>query len=179
MTAPAPPPPQQPGQPQPLQPFQPQPPAFDQSAPYGYATLAAAPRKPGNLGAGIALGLTATLAGAVAYGFIMKAANAQWSYFAFALALVIALGLGKVGGRHPVLPVLGALCSLLGVFLGQLFFIFLVLHQQYGVGPTEVFGSDLGDTLTGWRSLLDAKDVFFYGIAAVEGFLLTRRFGRD
>lgn len=73
---------------------------------------------------------------------------------------------------------LGTVLSLLGVFLGQLFFIYLVLHQQYGLSPTDVFGSGLGDTLSGWRSLLDARDLLLYGVAAVEGYLLTRRFGR-
>ncbi|MFF7633897.1 hypothetical protein ACFZB9_12190 [Kitasatospora sp. NPDC008050] len=186
MTAPEPPLPQPHQQPQQPHPFSAQPPAFDQSVPYGYAPIAAAPPRPGRLGAGLAAGLTAgltaglvaTLASALAYGFVMKAADGQWSWFALALALAIALGLGRFGGRHPALPVLGALFSLLGVFLGQLFFIYLVLHQQYGLGPTDVFGSDLGDTLSGWRSLLDAKDLLFYGIAGAEGFVFTRRFGR-
>ncbi|MDH6120568.1 hypothetical protein [Kitasatospora sp. GAS204B] len=170
-------------QPQPPQQSQPQPPAFGppapfgQPAPYGYAQLAAPAPRRGNVGGGIAVGLLAMLAGAVLYGFIMKASNSQWSYFAIALALLVSIGLGKVGGRHPVLPVLGLLLSVLGVFLGQLFYIYLVLHQQYGLGPTDVFGSELGDTMQGWRSMLDAKDILFYLFAAAEGFIFTRRFG--
>ncbi|WP_327067345.1 hypothetical protein [Kitasatospora sp. NBC_01302] len=177
MTAPEPPLPQPSHQPHQPHPFAAQPPAFDRSAPYGYARLAEPPG-PGRLGAGAAAGLTATVAGALAYGFVMKAADGQRSWFALALALVIALALGRFGGRHPALPLLGALLPLLGVLLGQLFFIYLVLHQQYGLGPADVFGSDLGDTLSGWRSLLDAEDLLVYGVAAVEGHLLTRRFGR-
>ncbi|MCX4748535.1 hypothetical protein OG455_23965 [Kitasatospora sp. NBC_01287] len=152
------------------------PPAFGQPAPYGYAQLGAPQPRRANPAAGAAVGLGAMLASAALYGFIMKATNSQWSYFAVALALIVSFGLGKVGGRHPVLPVLGLLLSLLGVFLGQLFFIYLVLHQQYGLGPGDVFGAELGDTMQGWRSMLDFRDVFFYLVAGVEGFVFTKRF---
>ncbi|MGF1429593.1 hypothetical protein [Kitasatospora sp. LaBMicrA B282] len=155
-----------------------QPAAYAQGAPYGYPQPGAPVARRGNAGAGIALGLVTMLAGAAAYGFIMKATNSQWSYFALALSMAVALALGRVGGRNPLLPVLGALFSLLGVFLGQLFFIYLVLHQQYGLGPGDVFGSEFGDTMQGWKAMMDAKDIFFYLVAGIEGFVFTRRFAR-
>ncbi|GAA1238775.1 hypothetical protein GCM10009665_31340 [Kitasatospora nipponensis] len=151
--------------------------AYGQGAPYGYAPMAPPPVRRGNPGAAIAVGFGAMLAGGLLYGFIMKTTDSQWSYFALALALAVAFGLGKVGGRHPVLPLFGLLFSVLGVFIGQLFYIYLVVHQQYGLGFGEVFGSDFSDTMSGWHELMDAKDILFYGLAAFEGFVLTRRFG--
>lgn len=76
-----------------------------------------------------------------------------------------------------MLPVFGVLFSLLGVFLGQLFFLYLVLHQQYGLGPGDVFGPELSDTMQGWRSMLDVKAVLFYLVAGIEGYVFTRRLG--
>ncbi|MFB7662470.1 hypothetical protein ACFC1R_00775 [Kitasatospora sp. NPDC056138] len=82
----------------------------------------AAPRSPA---LAVAAATGAAVAGALAYGFLMKALDHEVGWVVAGVAAAVSLTLGKLGGRNPSLPVAGAVLSVLGLFLGQLFGIAL------------------------------------------------------
>jgi hypothetical protein len=95
------------------------------------------------------------------------------------VAAVIAWPLGRIGGRNPVLPVAGAVLSVLALFLGQIFGVTLYVHEFTGVSVGELLGSEVDLVFEGWKANLAAMDALFYGIAVFEGFVLTKRMVRD
>ncbi|MFI6445503.1 hypothetical protein [Kitasatospora sp. NPDC050543] len=147
-------------------------------APYAYAELPARPSSP-NIPGAVAAALGAALAGALAYGFVMKALEREFGLAAVALAAAVAWPLGKLGGRNPVLPVAGAALSALALFLGQFFWGALMLHEIAGAPFGELFGSALDVTFRVWKEDRDFYDVLFYGLALYVGFSSTRRWGSD
>ncbi len=178
----APVPPPVPGYGDPVPPPQQQPFQYGQPpAPYSYVPAPPAPpARRGNPGAAIALGFVAVIASAVAYGYATKALHAQAPWGALVLALVVALPLGKIGGRSTALPVVGLVFSLLALFLGQFFLIYLVLHDAYPDATLKaVFIDHPNATFDIWKGDLNFKDFIFYLVAALEGFVLTRRFGNS
>ena len=147
-------------------------------APYAYAPLSAVTRQP-NIGGAIAAAAGAALAGALAYGFIMKAIDHEIGWLVVGVAAIIAWPLGRIGGRNPVLPVAGAVLSVLALFAGQFFGVSLYLHEFTGLSVGELLGSNIDLAFEAWKSNLAAMDVLFYGIAVFEGFVLTNRMVRD
>ncbi|MFC8454041.1 hypothetical protein [Kitasatospora sp. NPDC057223] len=147
-------------------------------APYAYAPLPTVARRP-NPGGAVAAAVGAALVGGLAYGFVMKAIDHEIGWLVFGVAAVIAWPLGRIGGRNPVLPVAGAVLSVLALFLGQVFGVTLYLHEFTGLSVGELLGAEVDLVLEGWKANLAAMDALFYGIAVFEGFVLTRRMVRD
>ncbi|MGW6914999.1 hypothetical protein ACWGB8_14480 [Kitasatospora sp. NPDC054939] len=150
-------------------------------APEGYA----APGMPGAPGAGHApaaparhraaparrrtgLAVAAAVAAMLLGAFALAAAPARTAgtvgWLVIAPAAAVAWPLGRFGGRSAVLPLLGAVLAAGSLFLAQL------------LGP-ELHPQDFphGGGLDGWWLQRRRLDLAFYGIAAVGGFLLTRR----
>lgn len=71
----------------------------------------AEPARTGNIGLGIAAAVVAALVAAAAYGGIMNAIDRQVGYAAVGVGLLIGFAAGKLGGKNPVLPVVGAVLS--------------------------------------------------------------------
>lgn len=145
-----------------------QPPA---PASYPVPPAAPAPARGGNLGLGIVAAVVAALVAAGAYGGIMNAIDREIGYAAAGVGLLVGLAAGKVGGRNPVLPVVAAVLSLGAVYLGQLFFIALVLADfgKAGVGDviSEVGIGGLNDL---WKENMDAMSFLFLAIGAFVAF---------
>ncbi|MGW4897239.1 hypothetical protein ACWEQL_34025 [Kitasatospora sp. NPDC004240] len=145
--------------------------------PYAYAPLPPQPARSPRTGAAIGAAVGAALVGALGYGFLMKALEREISYAAIGLAILIAFPLGKLGGRNPLLPVVGVVLSLVAVFLGQLFGLSLILSKLTGAPLGEIYGSYFSDLFSLWRESLNAKDLIFYGVGAVACFSVTKKVG--
>ncbi len=145
-----------------------QPPAPDS---FTEAPAAPAPARTGNLGLGIVAAVVAALVSAGAYGGIMNAIDREIGYAAAGVGLLVGLAAGKIGGRNPVLPVIAAVLSLGAVYLGQLFFIALVLADYGKVGVGEVLSqagiSGLNDV---WKESMDAMSFLFLAIGGFVAF---------
>ncbi|MFI2778233.1 hypothetical protein [Streptomyces sp. ALB3] len=139
-----------------------------------------------NVGLGIAAGIAAALVGALVYGGLMRAladedgSYTQIGWAALGVGALVGVALGKVGGRNPVLPVLGIPLALAGVFLGQLFGFALIISWWSEAGPDpvgalEVLTSRLGDLVQVWKEEADFMTVVFLGVAGFEGFALARK----
>ncbi|MFJ7249636.1 hypothetical protein ACIQWA_34070 [Kitasatospora sp. NPDC098652] len=118
----------------------------------------------------LTLALLATLLSGLAYGCAPLRAADSLGWLTIAQAGLIALPLGRLGGRNPLLPPLGALLATTALLLGQLTQHLRLLHAT-----TPTPHPLLPQTLTTWRTDLRPLDLAFYTIALIGGFLLTRR----
>lgn len=166
--------PQDPGQnpyaqqPQPPQPY---------GQPGGFPPPPPAAGLRGNAGLAIAAAVVAMLVSAAIYGLILKEAEVQIGYLAVGIGALIGLALGKLGGSNPVLPFIGAVLGLLGVYLGQVFGIAMVFTDLPGApGFFEVLTQHFGDINEGLKSELEVVDYLFYALGGVAGFSITRKF---
>ncbi|WP_380278820.1 hypothetical protein [Kitasatospora purpeofusca] len=133
---------------------------------------AGAPGRPRHRrGPAVALAVLAMLGGAAALGCAPARAEATVGWLAIAPAAAVAWPLGRLGGPGRLLPPLGALLASGALFLGQLLAGSRRLHELSGTG----YGELLHDVLPLWRDDRRPLDLVFYGIAAIGGFLLTRR----
>ncbi|WP_031062922.1 hypothetical protein [Streptomyces sp. NRRL WC-3742] len=114
--------------------------------------------------------LLAALLGGLAYGFAPLRAADTLGWLAIALAGLVALPLGRLGGPSRAFPPLGALLAAAALLLGQLTQHLRQVHAD-GPGPAGL----LHDTLTTWRADLRPLDLAFYAIALIGGHLLTHR----
>ncbi|MET8542205.1 hypothetical protein ABZW03_16325 [Kitasatospora sp. NPDC004799] len=118
----------------------------------------------------VALALLAMLLGGLAYGSAPLRAADSLGWLAIAPAALVALPLGRLGGRARALPPLGALLAAGALLLGQ-----LIEHLRRLRAEAPTPHGLLHDTLTSWRADLRPLDAAFYAIALIGGFLLTRR----
>jgi hypothetical protein len=176
-------PPQQPAAPQ--QPYAPSPyvnPQQGGAAPGGFNAGAYAPPAPigaapaGNPGLGVVAGIAAALVAAVIYGLLIKGTKHEIGYAAIAVGAIVGFALAKVGGRNPSLPFIGIPLALLGVYLGQLFGIALLISDIPGApGVMSLFTQHFSVLQDTWKDAMDGKDYFFFAIAGLEGFVITKR----
>ena len=124
---------------------------------------------------GIAAGLGTMIVCALVYAGIIDASKHEISYMALAVGLLVGLVIGKVGGRNPILPIVGLVLAVLGVFLGEFLGTALLLAKYNGVGVTTALFSHFGDVFSGWKYDLDPMSFLFYALAAFEGFIFTKR----
>ncbi|MFB7052921.1 hypothetical protein [Streptomyces vinaceus] len=137
----------------------------------GPVAYPAEPARTGNIGLGIAAAVVAALVAAAAYGGIMNAIDRQVGYAAVGVGLLIGFAAGKLGGKNPVLPVVGVLLSLGAVYLGQLFFIALALADYGNVGLGEVLDkAGVGGLNDIWQEGADAMDYVFLAIGGFVAF---------
>ncbi|SHK62377.1 hypothetical protein [Actinacidiphila paucisporea] len=155
---------------------------FNAPAPGGFNAAAYAPPAPigaapaGNPGLGVAAGIAAALIAAVIYGLLIKGTKHEIGYAALAVGAVVGFALAKVGGRNPALPFIGVPLALLGVYLGQLFGIALLISDISGApGVVSLFTDHFSALQDTWKHAMDGKDYFFFAIAGIEGFVVTKR----
>jgi hypothetical protein len=135
---------------------------------------ALAPRRE-NVALGIVVGIAAALAGALLYGLLIKGTKHEIGYAALGVGALVGFALGKVGGRNPVLPVLGIPLALFAVYAGQLFGIALIASSQGDMGVIDIFTKHFGLLQHAWKDSMDAMDFFFFAIAGAEGFAIAKR----
>ncbi|MBB5121598.1 hypothetical protein AF335_22770 [Streptomyces eurocidicus] len=165
------------GQPQPY--AQPQPPYGAPQAPYGAPggyPPPPAPVRRGNPGLAVILAVVAMLVGAGVYGGILKATDgAQIGYMAVVTGALIGLALGKVGGRAPALPAVGAVLGAAGVYLGQVFGISLALSDGGNISLTDVLVDHFDVVNRAWKEMLKPIDALFYFLGGAGAFQVTRK----
>ncbi|BFV58842.1 hypothetical protein KCMC57_up39460 [Kitasatospora sp. CMC57] len=141
--------------------------------PVAPAPAPAAPKAPG---VAVAAAFGAAIVAGLAYGFIAKAIEREIGWAVIGIAAAVTFTLGRLGGRNPVLPVVGAVLSVLGLFFGQLFTMALFAHQEAGLSVGDLLTSQLDLTFELWKADRDIIDVLFYGIAVYFGFTYTAKF---
>ncbi|WP_328927196.1 hypothetical protein OG429_23280 [Streptomyces sp. NBC_00190] len=145
-----------------------QPPAPDS---FTEAPAAPAPARSGNIGLGIVAAVVAALVAAAAYGGIMNAIDREVGYAAIGVGLLVGLAAGKLGGRNPVLPVISAVLSIGAVYLGQLFFIALVMADYGKIGVGDVLSQvGIGGLNDLWKENADFMSYVFLGIGGFAAF---------
>lgn len=177
------PPQQQPQSPYPASPYAaPAPGGAPGAAPGGFNAAAYAPPAPmgaapgGNVGLGVVAGFAAALVAAVLYGLLIRGTKHEIGYAAVAVGALVGFALAKVGGRNPALPVIGIPLALFGVYAGQVFGIALLMATLPGApGVMTILTDHYGLVNSAWKDAMDGMDFFFYAIAAVEGFVITKR----
>ena len=141
----------------------------------GYpAPVAMAPQRD-NVGLGIIVGIAATLVAALLYGLLIKGTKHEIGYAALGVGALVGLALGKVGGRNPILPILGIPLALFGVYAGQLFGIALIASSAGDMSVVDIFTQHFSLLQHAWKDSLDAKDFLFFAIAGLEGFVIAKR----
>ncbi|MGW2561033.1 hypothetical protein ACWCXB_17650 [Streptomyces sp. NPDC001514] len=150
------------------------------------AAPAPAPARSGNVALGIVAGVLAALVGAGVYGGLMRAmakedgSYSEIGFVALGVGALVGFALGKVGGRNPLLPILGVPLALAGVFLGQLFGYALMISwwstaSGDAVTVVELLTAHIGDLVKAWKEEADFMSVVFFAIAGFEGFAITRK----
>ncbi|MER5971647.1 hypothetical protein ABT112_18250 [Streptomyces sp. NPDC002055] len=169
---------QQPGQPYgPAQPGGYPPPQQPFGMPGGFPPPAPAARR-GTPGLAIVAGAAAMLIGAGVYGGIFKAFDGtQIGYLAVGVGALVGAVLGKVGGRHPVLPVVGAVLGLVGVYCGQLFGFALVISDIGQGSVVDVLTQHLDLLSQAWKKSLEPIDALFFALAGFAGFSTAKKLG--
>ncbi|WP_329197573.1 MULTISPECIES: hypothetical protein [unclassified Streptomyces] len=145
---------------------------FQPPAPSSYTPAPdQAPARTGNVGLGILAAVVAALVAAGVYGAIMNAIERQIGYAAVGVGLLVGLAAGKLGGRNPVLPVVGAVLSIGAVYLGQLFFLALALADYTHIGVVDVLSDPgIGGLNDIWKEAAEPMDYLFLAIGGFISF---------
>ncbi|MGN5635776.1 hypothetical protein [Streptomyces sp. AC154] len=173
---------QQPGQPQPGAPTG-NPFGGQQPGPYGQpgaqfgggAPFAPVAPARNNLALGLVVAFVAALVAAGIYGAIIGATKHEIGYAAVGVGAIVGFAAGKVGGRNPVLPVLGAVFALIGVYAGQLLGEAIIISKQLPLSVTDIFLDHFSDLNTVWKEDSDFVSVLFFVVAAVVAFSTAKK----
>ncbi|MGW6705997.1 hypothetical protein ACWGDE_14060 [Streptomyces sp. NPDC054956] len=140
--------------------------------------LAPAPVRPGNVGLGIVAALVGALVAAAAYGGIMNAIEREIGYAAVGVGAIVGFAAGKLGGRNPILPIVGAAFSVASVFLGELFFYALAMAGAANVGVGEVLDTiGVSGLVDIWKEDADPLTFLFLGLGAFAGYGSAKKIG--
>ncbi|GGW30098.1 hypothetical protein GCM10010503_01970 [Streptomyces lucensis JCM 4490] len=138
------------------------------------AAFGAPPAPPAPARNNLVLGLVAAVVAAVVvgalYGLIIGATKHEIGWAAVGVGFVVGLAAGKVGGRNPVLPVVGAILALGSVYLGQLVGEAMIIADHFDVSFNEVFFDHLDVVQKVWKEDADPLTFVFFAIAAFAAF---------
>jgi len=127
-----------------------------------------------NLILGLAGGVGAMLISAVIWGVITYVTEFQISWMAIGVGLFVGIAIQKLGkGKTMIYGIGGAVLSLLGCLLGNLFFYSGILAREWGASFSEVLFAFLTqpDFLVEiFTVAFDVRDLIFYGFAIYIGF---------
>ncbi|WP_199547397.1 hypothetical protein [Streptomyces sp. N35] len=148
-----------------------------------------APARSGNVALGVAVGIVAMIAGAAAYGGLMRAFGkedgtyTEIGYIAVGVGALIGFVVGKLGGRNPALPIVSAVLGVIGVVLGQIFGMALLaswwFEIQLGqeISVIDLLTENPGDTFKAWREEADVMTWLFLAIGGIVGFTSAKKAG--
>ncbi|MFJ1898367.1 MULTISPECIES: hypothetical protein [unclassified Streptomyces] len=128
-----------------------------------------------NLALGLVVAFVAALVAAGIYGAIIGATKHEISYAAVGVGAIVGFAAGKVGGRNPVLPVLGAVFALIGVYAGQLLGEAIIISKQLPLSVTDIFLDHFSDLNTVWKEDSDFVSVLFFLVAAAVAFSTAKK----
>ncbi|AWZ09826.1 hypothetical protein DRB96_08505 [Streptomyces sp. ICC1] len=108
----------------------------------------------------------------------MNAIEREIGYAAVGVGALVGFAAGKLGGRNPVLPVVGAVFAVVSVFLGELFFYALALAGAAGVGLGDVLSTvGVSGLVDIWKEEADVMSVLFLALGAFTGFGSAKKIG--
>ncbi|MFZ3472374.1 hypothetical protein ACODT3_14500 [Streptomyces sp. 4.24] len=108
----------------------------------------------------------------------MNAIEREIGYAAVGVGALVGFAAGKLGGRNPVLPVVGAVFAVVSVFLGELFFYALALSGAAGVGLGDVLSTvGVSGLVDIWKEEADVMSVLFLALGAFTGFGSAKKIG--
>ncbi|MFJ9057640.1 hypothetical protein OHB07_22890 [Streptomyces sp. NBC_00111] len=149
-----------------------QPGQFGGGAPFAPAAPA---RSGSGLGLGVLAAFVAALVGAGVYGGIIGATEHQIGYAAVGVGFLVGFAGGKVGGRNPALPVIGAILALIGVYGGQLLGEAIIATKTAPVTVTEIFFEHFSLLNEAWKADTNAISILFFAIAAAAAFSSAKK----
>lgn len=125
-----------------------------------------------NLVMGAAYGLIAAVAGAAAWAGITVASGYQIGWMAVAIGFLVGIAV-RLGGKgvDPAFGFVGALLSLVGCVLGNLFTVAWYYAQDAGMsvlGVLAILDFEMAYGLM--RALFNPMDLLFYGLALYFGY---------
>ncbi|MFG2698206.1 hypothetical protein [Kitasatospora sp. NPDC048407] len=162
-----------------------QPGQADQSAPaegqpWGAGVpVAGANAGPKNVPLALLAGVGVTLACGLLYGFIAKATDREFVWLVLGMAAAIGTTLGKVGGKHPLLPPLGGLLTVVGLFFGEIFGIALIAHEHTSMSVTTLLFDHFSLLVDVWKEAFDLFSVLFIVLGAFLGVSMTVKSGKS
>ncbi|MEV5309739.1 MULTISPECIES: hypothetical protein [unclassified Streptomyces] len=130
----------------------------------------AAPARGGNIALGVVTAVVVALVTAGVYGAIVGATEYEIGYAAIGVGFLVGFASGKVGGSHPVLPVISAVLSLGAVYLGQLIGVAMLAADITGISAVEMFTENFSLLTDAWKETADAMTFLFFAIGAVAAF---------
>ncbi|MFF2329873.1 MULTISPECIES: hypothetical protein [unclassified Streptomyces] len=143
--------------------------------PFGGAPFAPPAPARNNLGLGLLAALVAALVAAGIYGAIIGATKHEIGYAAVGVGALVGFAAGKVGGRNPALPVIGAALALVGVYLGQLLGEAFIISKQLPLSVSEIFFDHFSDLNKVWKEDASVMSFVFFAVAAVVAFSAARK----
>lgn len=127
-----------------------------------------------NLIMGLVGGAGAMLISAILWGVITYLTEFQISWMAIGVGLFVGIAIQKLGkGKTLVYGVSGAVLSLLGCLLGNLFFYSGILAREWGASFFNVFFAFAFQSdflIKIFTVAFDFRDLLFYALAAYIGF---------
>ncbi|MEV3928885.1 MULTISPECIES: hypothetical protein [unclassified Streptomyces] len=141
----------------------------------GGAPFSPAPPARDTMGLGLLAAVVATLVAAGVYGGIIGATEHQIGYAAVGVGFLVGFAAGKVGGRNPVLPVIGAVLALIGVYGGQLLGEAIIATKVAPVTVSEVFFEHFSVLNEAWKADTNVISILFFAIAAAAAFSAAKK----
>ncbi len=139
-------------------------------------------RQEQNLVMGVIYGLFAAVAGAAAWAGVTIATEYQIGWMAVAIGFLVGIAV-RAGGKgiDQVYGAVGAVLSLVGCALGNLFTVAWFVSQNSGVPVSEVLSSlDFDLAIEYLSATFQVMDLLFYGLAVYFGYRYAfRQLGVD
>ena len=129
-------------------------------------------RQEQNLMMGTIYGLIAALAGAAVWAGVTIATEYQIGWMAVGIGFLVGIAV-RAGGKgiDQVFGIVGAVLSLVGCVLGNLFTVAWFVSQEFGVPINEVLsGLDLETAIELMSATFQVMDLLFYGLAVYFGY---------
>ena len=129
-------------------------------------------RQEQNLVMGAIYGLIAALAGAAVWAGVTVATNYQIGWMAVGVGFLVGIAV-RAGGKgiDMTYGIVGAVMSLIGCALGNLFTIAWFLSKEFGISLTEVLAEmNPAVMMELMGSTFQAIDLLFYGLAVYFGY---------
>ncbi|UQX02589.1 hypothetical protein [Streptomyces sp. RerS4] len=148
---------------------------FQPPAPASYTEAPAPAPARGNVGLGIVAAVVAALVAIGVYGAIIKGTEREIGYAAVGVGALIGFAAGKVGGRNAVLPVLGALLSVVAVLAGQMFGLALIAADALDVSAVDILLEDTSALIEAWKTDANPLTYLFLAIGGYAAFQVSRK----
>ncbi|MGW3433936.1 hypothetical protein ACWDHW_39310 [Streptomyces melanosporofaciens] len=140
------------------------------------ATSAAQAPRPAR---GFAAGSAAALLGALVFGFVQGKIGhrgQEVGYWALCIGLLTGAALGKLGGRAPLLALIGIPLAVAGVSLAQLLGVAVLMGDESSWPTADTLIGHFGLVMDHWRDdILGRNDITFYAVAGAESYLVAKR----